>query len=66
MTVTGTRNQAKMPEGEYVSIGVDITFSLWWDGKPQTREQWLDNISNVMQAMSQEEIKNVITDYEVE
>ncbi len=62
--VTGTANQAKMPEND-IEVEVKLEFSISNDGVKRSHEEWLDEIKAEMREMGISGILNSITDYEV-
>lgn len=63
--VTGTSNQAKMPEND-IEVKVTLEFGISNDGVKRSHEERLDEIKAEMREMGISGILNSITDYEVE
>lgn len=63
--VTGTRNQAKMPEND-IEVKVMLEFTMPDDGVRRSHEEWLNAIKIEMGIIGSKGILECITDYEVE
>lgn len=63
--VTGTCNQAKMPEGKR-HITVTLELDIENDSRRRTPDEWIEVIGCEILGMLTCDIENAITDYEVD